>query len=183
MTANRLVTGRPRVGKSTVLERSVDRLKSHGLRPGGVRAPERRQEGERVGFTLEDVMTGESVVMAHVERSDGPAVGKYRVDVGAVDRLSREAFDRAFDTADLFVVDEIAPMEGHSGAFVEAVMRALDSSRPLLGAVHRSTTGFAGAVKARGDTEVTTITRDNRDALPERLAATILAAERPGDDI
>jgi nucleoside-triphosphatase len=50
MPRNYLVTGPPRVGKTTVLQRTIDRLAD--LDVGGVCSPERRENGDRVGFDL-----------------------------------------------------------------------------------------------------------------------------------
>lgn len=171
MPHNALVTGPPRSGKTTAIERTVDRLADDGLRAGGVVAPEMREGGERVGFELRDVLTGDVVVMAHVDHDEGPRVGKYGVDVGAVDELSRRAFDRALGDADYFVVDEVAPMEVTSDAFVDGVGRALDAESPVVAAVHyRSASGVVGEVTAREDVELFDLTAVDRDELPGTLA-------------
>lgn len=120
MTRNYLVTGPPRSGKTTVLERTVTALPGSGLSVGGVVSPERRRDGQRVGFGIRDVATGETVTLASVDRETGPQVGKYRVAVAAVDDLCRRAIPRALDRADAVVIDEIAPMQAHSDGFVAA---------------------------------------------------------------
>ncbi len=170
MPLNQLLTGPPRVGKTTAIERAADTLEDRGFRLGGVTAPALRSGGERVGFRLIDLRSGESAVMAHVDSGDGPSVGKYTVDIEAVDRIASLAFERGFAAVDAVVIDEIAPMEVHSQAFTDGVVGALDAWVPLIGAIHRSDRGFFGSVKARDDVEVLTVTPDNRDALPERLA-------------
>jgi nucleoside-triphosphatase THEP1 len=55
---NHLVTGPPRSGKTTVVQAVRERL---DLTPGGVVAPERRVDGDRRGFDLVDVQTGDRV--------------------------------------------------------------------------------------------------------------------------
>lgn len=168
---NILVTGPPRSGKTTVVERSVERLDAAGLTVGGVVAPEIREAGERVGFALEDVLGGERTTMAHVDRESGPSVGKYRVNVAAVDDLCAQALPRAREVADAVAVDEIAPMEVESAGFVREVRRALDADVPAIAAVHyRSTTGFVGEVKERADADVVRVTPETRDDLPADVA-------------
>lgn len=170
MPNNVLVTGPPRSGKTTVVENVVERLETWGYRAGGVYCPERRSDGDRVGFEIVDVLTGDSKLMAHVDRSDGPTVGKYRVDVDAVDAVCASAFTAAFETADFVVVDEIAPMEVYSGEFVRGVERALDADLPLVAAIHyRSREGFIGRVKRRDDVDRFEVTVESRDELPERI--------------
>lgn len=178
---NLLLTGAPRIGKTTALEGTLDRLRDRGLRVGGITAPEIRSQGTRVGFRIEDVMTGESAVMAHVDFEDGPSVGKYTVDVATVDEFSRRSFDRVLGTVDVIAIDEIAPMEVQSRGFIEGVSSALDSDTPVLGVVHGSSDGFFGRVKDRPDVEVITVTTDNRDDLPRRLEQAVAAGELPDD--
>lgn len=177
MPNNYLLTGAPRSGKTTVVERVLDRIEDRGFTIGGVYSPEIRVEGDRVGFEIVDALTGESAVMAHRDFDAGPRVGSYRVDVGNVDAVAGTAVSEGLDVADLLVVDEIAPMEVESEVFVREVRRALDADLPVVGVVHqRSTSGFIGEVKTRADTEVLEVTRANRDSLPDRLAGRLLDA-------
>jgi nucleoside-triphosphatase len=130
---NHLVTGPPRSGKTTVVQAVRERL---DLTPEGV-----------------DVQTGDRVDIASVDRDSGPGVGRYRVDVGAVDRLVARAFDAV--GVDYWVIDEIAPMEVRSDRFVRGVRELLDDDVPVVGAVHyRSTDGFAAEARTRPDATV-----------------------------
>jgi nucleoside-triphosphatase len=175
MPNNFLVTGQPRSGKTTVVQKVVETLRSNGLTVGGVFCPEVRVRGERVGFEIEDVMSGETRVLAHVNRDWGPSVGKYRVAVQDVDELCEQAFTRALAEADVLVVDEIAPMEVHSDVFVDSVEQALDDSKPLVAAIHeRSTSGFIGEVKRRDDVELFAVTAQTREALPGQIATLVV---------
>lgn len=174
---NVLLTGPPGSGKTTVVENAVDNLDDRGFTAGGVYCPEIRSGGERQGFEIVDVLTGESAVLAHVDVESGPSVGKYRVNVEAVDGICANAFPRAFDRADVLVVDEIAPMEVQSDVFVEQVRRALDADVPLVAVIHgRSTTGFVGTVKGRDDVELFEVTAESRDELPAAVTDRVLAA-------
>jgi nucleoside-triphosphatase len=180
MPHNSLVTGPPRSGKTTVIQTLVDRLEGRGHRAGGIVCPEIREAGERVGFEIVDVASGDAGVLAHVDQSEGPSVGKYRVNVPNVDAICRSAFSRGVDSSDFLVVDEIAPMEVHSEAFVRGVRRALDADVPLVAAVHyRSTEGFIGEVKERDDVEIFEVTEATRDRVPGRLEERILALLEP----
>lgn len=175
MPNNFLITGEPRSGKTTVAGRVVELLRAEGLTVGGLICPEVRVRGERVGFEIQDLLTGESSVLAHVNRDWGPSVGKYRVAVHEVDERCAQAFSHAFTDADVLVVDEIAPMEVHSDEFIQGVNQALDDERPLVAVIHeRSTSGFIGEVKRRPDIELFEVTTKNREALPERLAGLVL---------
>lgn len=177
MPHNFLITGAPGSGKTTVVETVIERLEGHDYAAGGVYCPEIRSDGDRQGFEMVDIMTGESKILAHVARESGPSVGKYRVNVENVDEMSRNAFSRAFAEADFLVVDEIAPMEVHSDVFNEQVRRALAAAIPLIAVIHqRSTTGVIGEVKQRDDTELFEVTAETRDDLPGSLTSLVLEA-------
>ncbi len=174
MPNNFLITGRPGSGKTSVVERTLAALRDRGLEAGGIYCPEIREGGVRQGFRIVDVGTGESKILAHVDQQVGPKVSKYRVNVANVDELSESAIDRALEDADFIVIDEVAPMEVHSRGFKRAVLRVLDSEKPMLAVVHkRTTTGFVGEVKARSDVQLFEVTPENRAKLHEELAGLV----------
>lgn len=174
---NHLVTGPPRSGKTTVLERTAERLD----RPvGGVVTPERRTgegdpqrgnndaSGRRVGFDCRDRLTGETATIAHVDY-DGPQVGKYGVDVAAIDRVAVPAIERAVAETQVVLIDEIAPMQRHSDRFLDVVESAFEADAAVLAAIESGREGVVGEYKSRPDTTVWTVTPDDRDALPSEL--------------
>lgn len=182
---NALVTGPPRSGKTTAIQGATDRLREDGYAVGGLSSPElhangdENGDGERVGFEIVDVASGDRAVMAHVAY-DGPSVGKYGVNAAAVDRIAGTALPAAIDDADCIVVDEIAPMQLESDRFVAATRRALKSPTPVLAAVKSAgSRGLLGAVKNRTDTDRFVVEPDSRDELPETLAAWVRSRIRP----
>ena len=62
MPNNLLITGPPRSGKTTVIERTVRNLVKRGLTAGGVYCPEIRENDHRVGFEIVDIASDESAV-------------------------------------------------------------------------------------------------------------------------
>ena len=84
MTAGRvlLLMGVPGIGKTTVIRRVAARLK--GRRLGGFYTEEIRENGVRRGFRLVE-FDGTARVIAHVDFPKVHRVGKYRVDVEAID--------------------------------------------------------------------------------------------------
>ncbi len=177
MPNNFLITGPPRSGKTSVIERAMSILREQGLRAGGIYCPEICEGGVRLGFKIIDIMTGEERILAHVDQRNGPQVSKYRVNVTNVDELSESAINRALNEADFLVIDEIAPMEIYSEGFKKAVLVALDSPKPLLAAIHQRTrTGFIGEIKVRDDIEIFEVTQRAREELPIKLAEAVLSA-------
>ncbi|GMV57751.1 MAG: hypothetical protein AMXMBFR72_08650 [Betaproteobacteria bacterium] len=125
-----LLTGPPGIGKTTALRRVCERLSIAPLR--GFYTEEVRSGGVRQGFCLV-TFDGERRLIADV-RFGPPRVGKYGVDVAAIDDIARRVL--APDPAvRLFVIDEIGKMECLSAEFVNAVDNLLALGRPLLATV------------------------------------------------
>ena len=118
------MTGEPGCGKTTVIRKISEILTVKGMKPGGVISGEIRRSGLRIGFSLEDLMTQERGILAHVDQKEGPRVGKYRVNLPDIQRVGVSAIRRAMTDADVIIVDELGPMELYSIAFISAIEMA-----------------------------------------------------------
>ncbi|RLF20971.1 MAG: hypothetical protein DRN15_06640 [Thermoprotei archaeon] len=130
------LTGRPGVGKTTVLMKIVEELKKRGFKVGGMISREVREGGRRVGFEIVDIYNGTRGVLAHVEQKTGPRVGRYRVNLKDLNEVGVRAIERAINECDVIVIDEVGKMELFSSRFVDAVKRALHTEKIVLGTVH-----------------------------------------------
>jgi nucleoside-triphosphatase len=173
------LTGRPGVGKTTVLVRAIENLRGEGLKIGGFISREVREVGSRVGFKLIDLESGREGWLAHVRQPSGPRVGKYRVCMRDLEMVGVDAVRRALRGADVVVIDEVGPMELHSRLFREAVLAALNSDRIILGTIHYRVRGpFIDGIRRRGDTEIIEVTPRNREELPEAIYNGIMRSRR-----
>ncbi len=160
------VTGRPGIGKTTVLLSAAEELKARGYCVGGMISKEIRREGRRVGFEIVDFRTGAKGWLAHVEQRAGPQVGKYKVSLGDLDSIGVNAVLDASMNADVVIIDEIGPMELLSQAFRKAVNEALDSGKLLLAVIHQSARDpIIESIKKRDDVFMATVDMANRDGL------------------
>ncbi|KGK99755.1 NTPase [Methanococcoides methylutens] len=155
------ITGKPGVGKSTVVSKIVEKL---DLKACGIRAAEIRVEGQRQGFSIEDIDTGRKGILSHVECT-GPKMGKYHVNLEDLNDIGAKAIRDAIG-CDLVVIDEVGPMELKSDNFIRAVEKVLDSERPILAVLHRSSK-HPLAQRIREEFEVLTVDEVNRDDLPD----------------
>ena len=163
---NLLVTGKPGVGKTTLMERVVEKLRG-SLRLAGFTTTEvRTPEGERLGFDIVTV-EGKRSELARVGFCSSVRVGRYGVNLEAFERLALPELGRR--DVDLIVIDEIGKMECASGRFRRAVEDALDAPVNVLATIGISPLPFFQALKDRPDVEVGTLTVRNRDALVEEL--------------
>lgn len=159
------LTGRPGVGKSTLLESLLPSLPQP---VGGMITREIRKCGHRVGYAVVDVATGEEAVFAHTHHRNGPRVGKYTVDVAALERVGIPAIHRAVDERRTVIIDEIAPMELYSDAFVPAVEAALASDCSMIVSTHAHS-DHPLAHRVRQELQLFRVKMSNRDRLPEEI--------------
>jgi nucleoside-triphosphatase len=161
-----LLTGRPGVGKTTCLRRALERI---GRPAGGFFTEEIREGGVRAGFALA-TLDGRRVTLAHARRAGPPRVGKYGVDVAALERVGVPAIRAAVRGRQLVVVDEIGKMEAASPAFRAAVEEALASPATLVGTILLAPHPWADRVKAHPAVTLIEVTPANREGLPGELA-------------
>lgn len=161
-----LLTGRPGIGKTTAIQRLLELLP---CRAGGFFTQEIREAGVRKGFKIV-LLDRTEAVLSHVDIKSRFKVGKYGVDVGALDRVGVAAVRRAINEADCIVIDEIGSMELLSEAFRQAVLEAIDSGKLVIGTITERHHPWVEKLKKRPEVEVVRLTASNRDVLPESLA-------------
>ena len=160
-TKNLFVTGRPGVGKTTLIERVLGVL---DVDAGGFYTRELLEDGRRVGFSIVG-LHGERGVLAHVDHEGSFRVGKYGVNCEDLESVGVRAIDEAVKRSRLIVMDEIGRMELCSQAFQEAVGRALSSPTPVLGTIQDRSNAFLDSVRARPDVKILRVTTGNRECL------------------
>ncbi|MEM2960078.1 MAG: NTPase [Candidatus Bathyarchaeia archaeon] len=173
------LTGPPRIGKTTVVLKVIDDLKRKGIKVGGMVSREILESGIRTGFKIVDLDSGFEGILAHVKQKNGPQLGKYKVCLEDLENVGARAILNACETADLIVVDEVGPMELYSEGFKNAVLRALNGGKILLGTIHyRARASFTEMIRSREDVEIIEVTYENRGRLPKIVAEKILRRMR-----
>jgi nucleoside-triphosphatase len=162
-----LITGRPGVGKTTLIQKVAASLP--GRRLAGFYTEEIRVAGRRTGFRAV-TFDGRETIMAHTEFGGPHRVGRYGVDVSAIDAVAQVTL-ASTRTADVYLVDEIGKMECLSSAFVGAMRQLLALRRPVMASVGQHGGGFIAEVKDWPEAELWEITRSNRNDMPERALA------------
>ena len=162
---NILLTGRPRVGKSTLIRKVVERLKEFGYKNiGGFYTLEVRKEGERAGFSI-NTLNGKTGRLAEAGFESRFRLGRYGIDMESFEGVAVKAIEDAIDKSDIIVIDEIGFMELKSRRFRELLIKALDSPKPVIATIMRSRYEFVDRIKEREDTETMVVRVENRDGL------------------
>lgn len=163
-----LITGEPRVGKTTLLMKLVNELRSKGYVIGGMITKEMRGKNGRIGFVIQDLNTGRRGELASIKKISGPRVGKYFVNLKDLAEIGAKSLISAIDECDFIVCDEIGPMELHSPEFRRAVLRAVNSGKPFICSIHwRLKDPVINEVKRLG--ELIEVTYSNRNDLLDTL--------------
>ena len=200
MVTNLLLTGKPGVGKTTVVEQVV---KSLSVPVGGFYTREIRERGKRVGFRL-TTWTGRACpppslpathivrqaglpapdnnggqagvrgrregIMSHIDFVSPFRVGKYGVDIRVINNIGIPAIREAITLCKIIVIDELGRMELFSETFQEAVWEALEKKLPLLGVIQERPHPFLNRVRKRPDVELIPVTIENRNTLVDKLS-------------
>jgi len=160
MRKNLLFTGAPGCGKSTLIERIIEKLD----RPAcGFFTREIREGNRRVGFSI-TTLDGKSGVLARAGSGGPYRVGKYGVCIDDIERIAVPSMS-AERQGEIVVVDEIGKMECMSGLFRNTLIATLDSDHPVIGSVALRGNSFIEGIKRRDDVLVVTVTEENREQL------------------
>jgi len=160
---NFLLTGKPGVGKTTIIKNLIPKLKN----AGGFFTEEIREKGKRIGFKIL-TLNGKEGILARKEEGVYK-VGSYSVNMKDLEEIAVKAVIQAIKEKEIVVIDEIGKMEILSNKFREAVIEALDSRKVVLGVIHREDSGFFKEIKERNDVELLEVRFDNRDEISKKL--------------
>ena len=161
-----MLTGEPRVGKTTALKKIVNSLGDD--RCGGFYTEELCAANERYGFRIRtlDGQTGTLADIAYTNTS--LKVGRYGVVLPFLENVGLAAVSNALTSKEFVVIDEIGPMQMFSAKFQQAVLDVLKSSVPLLGSISESSVWLSELTGYR-EIELFILTEDNRNEIAQTL--------------
>ncbi|XP_066467537.1 cancer-related nucleoside-triphosphatase isoform X1 [Tiliqua scincoides] len=177
MAKHVFLTGPPGIGKTTLIQKATEALKTSGVPIDGFYTEEVREGGRRTGF---DVVTlsGRRGILSRVRSGSSTArreycVGQYVVDLPSFEQLVlpllRNADPSSSVAKKVCVIDEIGKMELFSQSFVQAVHQLLSGSGTvILGTIPVSKgkpLGLVEEIRNRKEVKVFNITKENRDSI------------------
>ena len=160
-----LLTGAPGIGKTTLMCSVAVALSPYRI--SGFYTKEIRSNMKRKGFRLIG-FDGFETTIAHVDYAGAHRVGRYGVNVNAIDGAA-EALLRLDSRVDFFLVDEIGKMECLSSHFILAMRRILDSNTSLFATISKTGSGFIQEVKNRNDVCLWELSLANRDIMTDKV--------------
>jgi len=160
-----LLTGKPGVGKTTVIKRALEGLTDFKI--AGFFTEEIREGRKRVGFKLKLVPGGEEGVLAHRDSSSPYRVGRYGVEVGAFEEKVIPHLKKALqEKVDIMILDEIGAMELMSQTFKKLVKGFLKKDVPrVLGTLQQRSRYLLMEWSVAERVNLIEVTEKNRDSL------------------
>lgn len=162
---NIFITGNPRCGKSTLVQKILEKI--FDKKVSGIITPEIRIRGERQGFKIIDLASRQEEVLASLNIERGPGVSRYKVNVQGIDRVI-DKFLESYGDSDYVVIDEIGMMEFYSQKFRETIRAVLDSNKKVLATLSRK---FVKEYQHQG--QVFYLTGVNFDEIYDRILSQI----------
>jgi len=177
------ITGLPRSGKSAVLQKVVDMIteeggnfrRTRGPNPpehliGGMRVEAIIENGERVGYSCVNILTGEKGTMAHKEIDSRNRILGFGIDPDEIQRVGVPAILDSIGNCEIMVIDEVGKFTVESEGFVNAVRVALQYDLPTLLTLHKkSRHPLLQDVRRRDDARILEVTPVNRSLLPYKI--------------
>ncbi|HKZ82893.1 MAG TPA: NTPase [Anaerolineae bacterium] len=160
-----LLTGRPGVGKTTIIKHLAQAL---GDRAGGFYTEEILGPGGRKGFRV-IALDGQQATLAHVDIRSRSKVGRYGVDVAGFERVGVAALRRAIESAEIVIFDEIGKMELFSSQFKSAVIKAIDCGKPVIATAMIAAEPWVDALKRMPGVRTIEVTKQNRGTMAVRV--------------
>ena len=158
---NLFITGLPGVGKTTLIKKLSEALKS--FHPVGFYTEEIREEGVRKGFELIS-LEGKKGLLSHKDLRSPYKVGQYKVDIqGFENFLNSISFSNPLTR--LIIIDEIGKMECLSNQFKRLLKEILDSEKWVIATIAMKGSGLIAEVKGRQDVKLFEIIKGNRESL------------------
>jgi len=158
MKQNILITGPPRCGKSTFIEKVIHQIQKPTI---GFFTREIREQGRRKGFFI-ITLDGRKGVLAHEKLKSHCKVGKYGINFQGIDEIAVPSMIPT-QANEVIIIDEVGKMECFSVLFRQTLLEVLNASNPVMGSIALKGGSFIQKIKTRKDVLLITITEKNRN--------------------
>ncbi|XP_059163718.1 cancer-related nucleoside-triphosphatase homolog [Physella acuta] len=174
-----LITGSPGIGKTSLIKKIVEALKTKQIRCSGFFTEEIRSGGLRIGFDVVTLDNQRSALARINNDADNTTVrtreykvGQYTVNLTSFEQtalitLQPPAKDQ--HSTFLYIVDEVGKMELFSQRFVQAVQKLMSVPNAIMIATipvaRGKTIALVEELKKKPNSQLFEVTHQNRDGI------------------
>lgn len=159
-----LLTGKPRMGKSTAIKKILNRLGPDIC--GGFYTEEIRDANDRIGFRCVSV-DGESQEIANIGSNSPISVGRYGVDIKNFEHFTIPILESSLISKKVIIMDEIGFMQLLSYPFQELVSNIITQrNHVVLGTIPVDSHPVVDTIKKQQGVKVFHLNENNRDLIP-----------------
>ncbi len=135
-----VITGSQGSGKTTFLTKLTKHLRDEGLSVGGIIAHGFWNNNERAGFELENIQTGEKIILCQTNPAKGWAKFRRFYFNPEGFAFGNKVLDPAnLDKTDIIVIDEVGPFELENRGWAQAIKLLLHNiDKPMIWVVRNS---------------------------------------------
>lgn len=152
-----LITSHPGTGKTSLIKEAISEL---GDKAGGFYTEAIMGKELRKGFKLV-TLDGVGITLAHVNFDSKHKVGRYGVDIEALERVGVPAIRQAAKQGKLVVIDEIGKMELLSAEFRKAIKEIIEGGHHILGTIMLSHSPQSDTIRQRPEVDIVPLTGSN----------------------
>ena len=163
------LTGKPGIGKSTLLTKAVARIKQdQDIKISGFLTHDiRNADGERVGFETETIDKKKKGELA-VKQSNG----SYKLNHITIDEIVIPEILNGLENSDIIVIDEIGPIQLQNPDFQKSINLLLSKRDvSILGIVALEGHSYLSKIYNHYRTGLINVSESNRESLVERLVS------------
>lgn len=167
-----LLTGKPRIGKSTAIKTIINLLGSEMC--GGFYTEEIRNTRDRIGFNCVTT-SGESREIASISSESTLKIGRYGVEIEKFETLALPAIEHSLMSKKITVIDEIGFMQILSVPFQNLIHEIISSNQHVVvGTIALDNHPVTDNIKELHGVKIYTMTEENRDYIVGNVVRDIL---------
>jgi nucleoside-triphosphatase len=161
-----LLTGEPRVGKTTILKKIIKMLGESNCI--GFYTEEIRDEFDRIGFDCVS-LDGRRKRIADINFKSDIRMGRYGIDIEAFEDIALQAINIPSNSNKIIIIDEIGPIQFLSTRFKEEINNILTCPNCVIGTIFYNMHPNIDEIKKISGIKFYTITNESRDTIIENI--------------
>ena len=162
-----LLSGEPRVGKTTALKKIIQMIGESNC--SGFYTEEIRDEFNRIGFDCVSLDgRRKRIADVNIQHSD-IRMGRYGIDIEAFEDFLLQVMNNSFSSSKIIIIDEIGPIQLLSTKFRQEINNILTSSNYVIGTIFYNKHPEIDEIKKIPGIKIYTMTSENRNTLVENI--------------